>query len=120
MSELEVEATPVVGAMIQNLTTPLDESQQQIVATWAVKTAMVFDSIKGRNAPNVFYTREECIAMNDRREIPNRTGVWIGHIDGSHLGAYGTDLGQISTNGVPSGSGMAFTIIVGHLVIQVV
>lgn len=120
MSRLEVAATPTVGAMLQDIATPLDEEQQKTIAAWAVKTAMVFDSIKGRQSPDVFYTREECLAMHERLEIPNRTRVFIGRIDGSHLGAYGTDLGKLTTDGSPSGKGMAFTLIVGHLVIQVV
>jgi len=52
--------------------------------------------------------------MRERLEIPNRTRVWIGHIDGSHIGAYSTDLGKLSSDGIPTGNGMAFTLIVGQ------
>jgi hypothetical protein len=84
MSDLEADNIPVIGSMMQDIAIPLDEAQQKLVAAWSVKTAMVSDSMKGRAAPNQFYTRDECINMRLKREIPARTLIWISRIDGMH------------------------------------
>jgi hypothetical protein len=49
MSALESECIPVIGSMLQGLTVPLSQEQQETVADWAVKTAMIMDSLKGRD-----------------------------------------------------------------------
>ena len=49
MSKLESENIPTIGSMLQDIATPLDEVQQKSVAAWSVKTAMISDSMKGRD-----------------------------------------------------------------------
>jgi hypothetical protein len=42
---------------------------------------MVYDSIKGRNAPNILYTKDECVAFRQSFQIPMPTMIWIGRFD---------------------------------------
>lgn len=120
MSCLEANNIPVIGSMMQDIAIPLDEAQQKLVAAWSVKTAMVSDSMKGRAAPNKFYTREERINMRLKREIPARTLIWIGRIDGMHLGDFGTDFALFDAQKERIGMGSVSTIVAGHFVTQVV
>jgi len=64
MSNLEADNIPIIGTMLEDKSTSLDEQQQRLVAAWSVKTAMMSDSMKGRNAPNRFYNqgRVRCYA----------------------------------------------------------
>jgi hypothetical protein len=48
MSAIESENIPIIGSMFQDLSVPLNKEQQTSVAVWAVKTAIVMDSFKGR------------------------------------------------------------------------
>ncbi len=120
MSDLEAENIPIIGNMLQDITLPLDEAQQQTVGAWAMKTAMMTDSTKGRLAPNRFYKREECISMRLSRKIPAQTLIWMGRIEGMHLADIGTDftLADPDKNRIAMGS--ADTIVAGHFVTQVV
>lgn len=120
MSDLEADNIPVIGSMMQDIAIPLDEAQQKLVAAWSVKTAMVSDSMKGRAAPNQFYTRDECINMRLKREIPARTLIWISRIDGMHLGDFGTDFALFDPQKERIGMGSVSTIVAGHFVTQVV
>jgi hypothetical protein len=62
MSTLENNNIPINGSMFADISIPLDVAQQTAVAAWAVKTAMVVDSVRGRVATNRFYRKEECVA----------------------------------------------------------
>jgi hypothetical protein len=106
--------------MLQDISMPLDEKQQKSIAAWSAKTAMMSDSMKGRDAPNRFYDREECINLRLGREIPNRTRIWIGRMDGKHLGNFGTDFTIVSQERTRIGTGSAVTIVAGHFITQVV
>jgi hypothetical protein len=81
---------------------------------------MISDSIKPRNASENFYTREERVKMLESRAIPDRTRIWIGQLSESHLGMFGTDYTILADGKTQVGEGTANTIIVGHLVVQVV
>src|SRR4029077_7373387 len=48
MSKLEAECTPLIANLMQDIALPLDTSQQTLISTWAVKTAMVLDSTNTR------------------------------------------------------------------------
>ena len=45
MSDLEEESKPLLGCLLQDVAMPLDQSQQRTIALWAIKTAMVSESI---------------------------------------------------------------------------
>jgi len=120
MSKLEAENIPTIGSMLQDIAIPLDEAQQKSVAAWTAKTAMVSDSMKGRAAPNKFYSRDETVKMRLNRDIPPRTLIWIGRINGMHLGDFGTDFALFSPEKERIGMGSVSTIVAGHFVTQVV
>ena len=80
MSDLEAQAIPILTEIFEDKPVALDQEQQQIIARWLMKTAMVYDSIKGRNAPNIFYTKDECVAFRQSFRIPMPTMIWIGRL----------------------------------------
>jgi hypothetical protein len=120
MSNLESENIPTIGSMMQDIAIPLGGDQQKSVAAWSVKTTMVSDSMKGRSAQNQFYNRDECANMRVSREIPARTLIWIGRIDGIHLGNFGTDFALFDPQKERIGRGSVSTSVAGHFVTQVV
>jgi hypothetical protein len=120
MSGLEAENIPIIGSMMQDISTPLEGAQQKSIAAWSVKTAMMSDSMKGRNAPNRFYDRDECVNMRRTPQIPDRTRIWIGRVDGMHLGDFGTDFTILSQDKRRIGMGSVATIVAGHFISQVV
>jgi|SRR5208282_297739 len=119
MSVLEQRNLPQIGCMLQDLSTPLDVQQQTSLSTWAVKTAMVLDSVKDMQSNPMFYEKAECINMRLNHSIPDRTRIWIGRYSLSGLGAYGTDLGIVVPDGTKIATGFATTIVVGHLAVQI-
>jgi hypothetical protein len=118
MSDLEAQNIPLIGCLMQDIATPLDALQQSSLSAWAMKTAMVLDSIKGRKK-SLFYERSECVAMRENHKISARTRIWIGRSSVDGLGAYGTDLAIVLPDMLTVGLGCATTIIVGHLAVQV-
>src|SRR5246127_3833802 len=46
MSRVENKTKPIIACMFEDLTIPLDRQQQTLLSNWAVKTAMVLDSVK--------------------------------------------------------------------------
>ena len=120
MSDLEADNIPIIGNMLDDIAVPLDETQQKTVSAWAVKTAMIGDSTKGRLAPNRFYKRDECVSLRLTHGIPTRTLVWICRIDGMHLASIGTDFTLVDADKNRIAMGSVATIVVGHFVTQVV
>jgi len=76
MHDLEQKSIPVLGALLQDISTPLDSQQQTILALWSVKTAMVVEAVK--NSEDRHFTHTE------RSELPQaapslheRTSGWV-------------------------------------------
>jgi hypothetical protein len=120
MSDLENDSIPVIGSMLQGLTVPIREDQQRLISAWAVKTAIMMDSLKGRDPKKRFYLKEECVSLRLHRTIPAHTRVWLGHYNDMGLGAFGTDFTVVTTAHEQVAQGMATTIVAGHLALQVV
>jgi hypothetical protein len=120
MSDLETENIPIIGSMFQDISIPLDEGQQRSVALWAVKTAMVMDSFKGRKPKALFYNRNECANLRIHRAIPGRTLVTMGRVSESLLVAKGVDFNRWAPGREWTVNGISGTIVVGHFVVQVV
>ncbi len=89
MSSLEAENIPIIGSMFQDLHIPLDRQQQESVSVWALKTAMILDSVQGRKAASRFYRSDECKNLRIHRAIPSRTLVVIARVSASLLIAKG-------------------------------
>jgi hypothetical protein len=119
MSVLEQRNLPLIGCLFQDLATPMDVEQQTSLSAWSVKTVMVLDSVKNQITNPLFYEKIECVNMRVSRTIPDRTRIWIGRSSVSALGAYGTDLAFVSPDSLKLGVGMATTIVVGYLAVQV-
>jgi hypothetical protein len=117
MSSLEAEAMPILTEMFEDKSVSLDQEQQQILARWLMKTAMVYDSIKGRNAPNIFYTKDECVAFRQSFQIPMPTMIWIGRFDEVHRDMSGLDFSREVDGDRLTGNVM--TITNEHFVAQV-
>jgi hypothetical protein len=124
MSRIEDKNRQRFLLMLRNTPFTVDPGGMKLLTEWAVKTAMVQDSIKPRIGNENFYAREERIAMRERREIPARTRVWVGALDEFHLGSHGTDftIKAIKVGGGEEriGTGCANTIYMGYFVTQVV
>lgn len=121
MSQLEQKNVTRLKAMLLNTPITLDRGGMKLLTEWAVKTAMVSDSIKPRNDNENFFTRDERIAIRESRTIPERTRVWIGSLTGSHIGCHGTDFTIVANGGKTRlGTGSVNTIYAGHFVVQTV
>ena len=118
MSDLEAQCIPLIGSLMQDISAPLDTSQQSLLSAWAVKTAMVLDSTNPRERQS-FYEKAECEKLRLSSTIPDRTRVWIGRSSLNGLHADGTDVGIVTPDGTMIAKGNATTFIVGHLAIQV-
>lgn len=119
MSNLEAACIPVIGNLMQNISLPLDTSQQTLLVTWAVKTAMVLDSTNTRER-TAFYSKSEGEQLRMTSAIPANTRVWIGRSALNGLHADGTDVGIMAPGGTSRVAvGNASTFIVGHLALQV-
>ncbi len=120
MSTLESKNIPIIGEIVENRPIELNADQQKLVAAWSMKTAIMGDSMKGRHAPNRFYTRDECRNLREFRTIPPLTLMWIGRTDGMHLWNMGTDFTLNDLEGKHLATIIASTIVAGHFVTQVV
>jgi hypothetical protein len=118
MSSLEATCIPLIGCLMQDISAPLDSSQQALLSTWALKTAMVLDSTNTRER-TPFYEKSESEKLRVSSAIPDRTKVWIGRSSLSGLHADGTDVGIVAPDGTKIANGNAATLIVGHLAVQV-
>jgi hypothetical protein len=121
MSQLEEKNVARLKPMLLNTAITLDPGGMKLLAEWAVKTAMVAESIKPRNDNENFFTRAERIAMRECQAIPERTRVWIGALTESHIGCHGTDFTIMADGGKTRiGTGSVCTVYVGHFVVQTV
>jgi hypothetical protein len=117
MSTLEAEAMPILTEIFEDKTVVLNQEQQQTIARWLMKTAMVYDSIKGRNAPNIFYTRDQCVAFRKSFQMPAPTMMWIGRFDEVHRDMSGLDFSRETEGGLVKGT--VLTLTNEHFVAQV-
>lgn len=78
MSDIETLNKPIMGPMIDGKSAFLDNSEQNAIAKWAIKTAMVMDSLTVAPHRRLFFTQEERLAMRRSQQIPARTFIWLG------------------------------------------
>jgi hypothetical protein len=119
MSKVEEKNRPRFLYMMRNDPLSIDPGGMKIITEWAVLRAIMLDSEKPSIGYENFYSREERIAMREHLEIPARTRIWFGALDGFHLGGHGTDF-TIEAIKVRLGTGCYNTIYMGYLVTQVV
>jgi hypothetical protein len=120
MSQFEQKNRPRFLKMLQNEPFSLDAGGMKTITEWAVLKSMVLESTKPRHGNEPFYTREERIAFHEHHEIPARTRVWVGALDGFHIGGHITDF-TINGDGMTRiGTGFVSTIYMGYFVCQVI
>ncbi len=119
MSELETEAKPILGPIVQDLSIQLDLEDQTKIARWAFKTAIVLEGTKERSMKRYF---ESGLGPGLRTSghILGRTMIWIGRSSESGLYARASDI-QYNLDGQNlSAEATVTTMVVGHVVFQVV
>jgi hypothetical protein len=119
MSKLESENIPVMGCLMQDISTPLDATQQASLALWAVMKAMVLDGVNAKSRGH-FFTRSECEALRLQRRIPDKTVVEVGAYVRGGYSADGTIVSFDFPNAPKAAKANVSTFVIGHLVIQVV
>jgi hypothetical protein len=102
---------------MRDIATPLNNLQQFTMAGWAIKTAMVFESLT--RVRHCHYTRDERHELRSFLRPPPTTIVWLGRFSGrgnigctSHTVSY-----AVADDGVANG--YACTILIGRLLLQV-
>lgn len=83
MSDLESNMAPLLKPLMDGVRTRISKHLAGHLATWAVKTAMVFDSL--RPQPKWFYLAREREGLKQLLTPPPRTYVWIGCAAGQRL-----------------------------------
>lgn len=120
MSALEGATRPIMAPLVLDIAIPLDALQQWTMALWAVKTAMVMESVTARERP-YFYTQDERHRLRTSSALPLNTSVWLGrHFGGPLLQHWGTNV----RDGIPEApttiKGFVNTLAFHRLAIQVI
>jgi hypothetical protein len=120
-SQLEQSISRFLGPIIQGTPTDIDPGRMGLLIKWAVKTAMLMDSIKQRHGDPKFYNRFTCTEFRKTERTPSKTRIWIGASDKPQLHASLNDFSIFGGDGKTKvGTGTAVTVIVGQFVLQVV
>ncbi len=114
MSELETKARPFLTPLIQGRGRALHRGGQSLLAAWSVKTALALQL----TTPDPAAPQEHYRYISTTGIPPRQALVWLGAYEGHRAGFHHgsklrLDSPTFSTNGYGS------TIIVGHLVVQV-
>src|SRR5271165_5135232 len=88
MSGMEMTVKKFLGPMIEDLSITLDRQNQQNLAEWAVKGAMINDTVDPHPR---FFTEAESHAFRLKRTIPKRTLVFAARFTGRNLDSNGVD-----------------------------
>ncbi len=122
MSALESDSKPTIERLLTGSGIfRLHPAQQAIVARWAVKTAMVFETTAPPppKSKGHFYPQDECEQLRLNSAIPPRTIVWLGQFSGVGLWESGTHIWHNGEIGECATHGQVVTIVLDHLAIQV-
>ncbi len=118
MSDLETAIAPLLTPLIVGQETTLDQPQELLVATWAVKTAMVGETIMYRQAR---FSQEERNLVREQRQPPLRARVSIAAYSMQQPVAtrYTRGLGGVNRNGTPFMDLYVHTIQIAHVIFSV-
>ncbi len=116
MSRLEQDTIPVLKPLLADLSIRLSSEEQILLATWALNTGMVLDSIYKHNR---YYQGDECKALHESRIIPAGTVIWIGRYFGSGLHAGLSDFSLDSLPQLKVAAGCVITFVLGHVAFQI-
>ena len=119
MSDIEGENIPHMLPMMHDESLMLEPAQQKLLVRWAILKSMILDSAQKKRAH--FYSDSERIEMKPpSRCLPVGTLAWIGRLPIRTTHAQLTDTFGNINNFPKAFRGCVTTIVVGHLVIQVV
>jgi hypothetical protein len=119
MSVLETRVMPLLGAMMRDVELPLSPDQQKDLSLWAVKTAMVNEGTKPKELARCFLQADR-EALRVGEIIPPRTHIEVGRFERDALNIAGTDFWPEGLPETEGSHGSVTTMIIGHVVIQVV
>lgn len=126
MSRLEDAARYLIGPMMHDVTVPLGLDDQRTIASWAVKTAMVFQCTEATREM-WFYSEAECRQLSASLSLPRDTHIWLGrHTRSDTLFAQSRHLSteviwaELEPNPtLREGNAYVVTLVLGHVAIQV-
>ena len=117
MSDIETANRPILGAMIDDKSCALFEGERTAIAVWALKTAMMMDSVPRADVP-LFYTQQERHSLRASAEIPSSTLIWMGRYFGRNdVAAHWSGVNFKYEN--KKGPSRVATFILGSLALQV-
>jgi hypothetical protein len=117
MSRLENEVKPVLESILDDKLRVINISAQFSLALWAVKNAMVLETIDSNRL--WFYLEEERRLMCTDQTIPQRTSVWIAKCI-NHRNVYSMAKDLRTMPGDDGFQAFAITMAFGSLILQVV
>lgn len=123
MANLEEDAKPFVEPMMHDRPVPLDAPSQRIVATWCIKTAMVFECT--RPTKPWFFSKNERAHLRSSLSIPSDTVVWLGcrggHDENDILGSSSSTLYEsVPKAGLAVRKAYVNTLYAGRLILQTI
>jgi hypothetical protein len=118
MSELESRVRKTMGGLINDISLVLHREQQQSLALWANKTAMVIEGAK--QSKSNFYSVEQRHSFRSTLVPPPDTAIWLGRCAQSNMlhGEARKLHPRKSATPNPLDDGCATTFVIGRLVIQ--
>jgi hypothetical protein len=118
MSDLESVICPLLTPLILGKETTLDHPQQLLTAQWAVKTAMVGETIVYREAK---FSQEDRDLVRKQGHPPLRAHVSIAaySLEQPVATRYTRGLGGVNRNGAPFMDLYVHTIQIAHLIVSV-
>lgn len=122
MSQLESEAKPILGPLIDGVPTELTTEQQRIVALWFLKTCIVHEALHDENPR--YFRWMECRMLMKFRMFPPITWVFLGRYIGSgdiltREQPMNLELGEADTANPQSAYGYSVTFAINQLALQI-
>jgi hypothetical protein len=119
LSQLDGRVKSTVSLISNDTPILLDSAQQQILAAWIMKMALVLNNVAGRrNPPSIFYVTEEQMRFRKALEIPRLTRISIGRLCSADREM--VENGFTSSYGASELKGKVMTLLSEHLIAQVV
>lgn len=119
MSALENEAKPIIERLLDDQVSSITTAEQAILTRWSIKSAMVFEGLRG--------TAEWFYEQDDRGEIAagaisvNRTNVWMAKcVDLPSIHCVSSDMADAPHPHSATVRGYVTTMAFGNLALQVV
>lgn len=115
---METTCKKFMARMILGKPITLNRQNQQNLAEWVIKTAMCHDSAESHS---MFFTQVERDQFKATRRLPDATIIFVAMYEGKSHDASGADFALIHPETKDHFvKGHSFTMMLGHLVVQVV